>query len=342
MTTGPAEAAAPWLNVGQFTVEPQISERRKSNERAPAAVPRSRRSAYVVAVLALVASVAAVASLLTQAIPVRRSPTAADAMIEQRNLNDLLSATRIELEADIALMNLRCAEGLPGSEHLNVSALTHTLIAWAEKVKAETERHLYRVKDPRYADHYKHSDSYFRAEMLLQVLQEDCKAHYNLIRATDPDFRNSKDLFIHGIVGDDNGGTCTSMPVLYAAVGRRLGYPLKLVLTKQHMFCRWESADGKERFNIEGTNGFASFPDEHYMTWPAPWSDVEIKGGYYLKSMTPAQELATFLATRGHCLEDRSAGRIRRSASSASGVPATSGGSGAVLRHAVPEDLGRA
>jgi hypothetical protein len=40
--------------------------------------------------------------------------------------------------------------------------------------------------------------------------------------------------------------------VLYVAIGRRLGYPLKLVECKGHLFVRWE--DAKERFNIEGTS----------------------------------------------------------------------------------------
>lgn len=40
--------------------------------------------------------------------------------------------------------------------------------------------------------------------------------------------------------------------MLYVAIGRRLGYPLKLVECKGHLFVRWE--DAKERFNIEGTS----------------------------------------------------------------------------------------
>ncbi len=42
------------------------------------------------------------------------------------------------------------------------------------------------------------------------------------------------------------------MPVLYVAIGRRLGYPLELVTTKGHVFACWE--DSNDRFNIEGTN----------------------------------------------------------------------------------------
>jgi hypothetical protein len=92
------------------------------------------------------------------------------------------------------------------------------------------------------------------------------------------------------------------MPVLYVAIGRRLGYPMRLVLAKQHVFCRWD--DGQERFNIEGAgNGGVSYlPDEHYRSWPKPISDAEMKTGEFLKSLTPREELATFLLSRGACL----------------------------------------
>jgi hypothetical protein len=214
-----------------------------------------------------------------------------------------LSPKQIDSSIDIAEMNLLCADGLPGAYHLDIDYCLSKLDEWAERVRLETERHLYRVTDPRFAEHYHHSESYYRAEMLLQVLQEDCGVKYNLERIRNVDFTNSKDLFIHGMIDDSNGGTCASMPVLYTAVGRRLGYPLYLVPTKGHLFVRWD--DGKNHFNIEGSgNGFSSFPDEYYHTWPLPLTENEIRNGQFLMSLTPAQELAAFLATRGHCLYD--------------------------------------
>ena len=83
----------------------------------------------------------------------------------------------------------------------------------------------------------------------------------------DPDFSDSRDLFIHGLVYGP-GGTCIRCPSLYAAVGRRLGYPLKLVESKGHLFVRWDDPNG-ERLNIEATGQGLSCPaDEHYRTWP--------------------------------------------------------------------------
>jgi len=109
------------------------------------------------------------------------------------------------------------------------------------------------------------------------------------------------------MIDDPNGGTCCSMPVLYAAVARRLRYPVKLVHANAHLFCRW---DGKEtRFNIEGTGkGLSFFPDEYYHKWPLPITDDQVQRGEYLASLTPAQELAGFFACRAWCLEDH--GRV--------------------------------
>ena len=154
---------------------------------------------------------------------------------------------------------------------------------------------------------------------MLQVLQEDFGVRYNPKRTTDsdfqnatcmnPDFRDSRDLFIHGII-DGDGGTCCSMPVLYAAVARRLGYPLRLVEAPGHLFCRWDDPTGSidrvpEVINIEGSgDGISTYPDEYYLTWPKPWSDADRKADCYLKTLSPEQEFASFLATRAECLTD--------------------------------------
>lgn len=227
-----------------------------------------------------------------------------------RSLSELLSATGERLaECDIARINLLCAQGLPGADKLDIEERLATLDRWAEKVRSETERHLYRVYDPRWAGHYRHSESYLRAEFLAQVLQEDCGVRYNYTRYLEPDFRNSKDLFIHGMIDCDNGGTCVSIPVLYVAVGRRLGYPLKLVLTKRHVFCRWDDGKG-ERINVDpsGNGGIGFEADDYYRTWPATISEEAVASGEYLKSLTPSEELAVFLEARGHCLHDN--GRV--------------------------------
>lgn len=217
---------------------------------------------------------------------------------------ELLAMSPDELaKLDLAVLDLLCAAGLPGAEKLDIPVASKKLDEWAARIKAETERHLYRLKDPQYAEHYANSEARLRAEFIVQVLQEDCGVHYNVERINQPDFSDSKDGFLHGMIDSDNGGTCASMPVMYAAIGRRLGYPIKLAVAKEHIFCRWEGAT--ERLNFDGAaNGGLDFPtDDYYRQWPFPISDEEMAAEQYLRSMTPQQELATFLLQRGTCLQ---------------------------------------
>ncbi len=85
---------------------------------------------------------------------------------------------------------------------------------------------------------------------------------------------------------------------------------MKLVTARDHLFARWESADGKERFNIEATGqGLTTPEDNYYKKWPFPITEQDIKENSYLKSLTAAEDLSLFLETRGHCL--RVAARLR-------------------------------
>jgi hypothetical protein len=204
-------------------------------------------------------------------------------------------------------MNLLCAQLLPGAEDLNVPQCLERLDGIARHVKAETDRHLYRFRE-RPAE-YENSEGNFRMLMMVTVLQQDLGIRYNPERArlpsqpmesSDKFFANAKDVFIHGLLRENGTGTCSSMPVLLVSVGRRLGYPLMLVRAKGHLFARWD--EGDKSFNIEGTSvGFVSHSDEEYRNWPAAFTEEEEQAESYLKSLTPVQELATFLTIRGHC-----------------------------------------
>jgi hypothetical protein len=225
-----------------------------------------------------------------------------------RNLAELLALKPADLESvDLALMNLLCAQGLPGSGDLNVPHDLATLDRWAERVESETKKYFHKFREN--PAEYNSSEGYFRVLVLITVLQQDFKVRYNPAHITDPTspepdslfFTDSKDLFLNGLACPRAMGTCISMPVLYVAVGRRLGYPMKLVTTREHLFARWEG--GKERFNIEATGqGLSTFDDDYYKTWPFPLTEVEVRSGQYLKSLAPAEELSLFLETRGHCL----------------------------------------
>ncbi len=201
---------------------------------------------------------------------------------------------------DIAETNLACAEGLPDSIRIETASCCRTLDAWAEKVRWQTQKQFRRYeRDP---GEYNNSQGYFRALVLITVLQRDCGVSYNLAKIPAEATFGIEDTFIHGVT-NGTGGTCATMPVVYCAIGRRLGYPLKLVDAHGpgfgHLFVRWDDPDG-ERFNIEATaQGLSCHPDEYYRSgFYAKTRELE-KRGQLLHSHSPREELAMFLVQRG-------------------------------------------
>ena len=278
----------------------------------PARHRTEKRNSHRVALAAGAVFFAAV--LIAAALARRPATTAAPPPPnppQPRTLAELLAVPAAKLgQVDLALMNVLCAEGLPGAANLDPQSVLGTLDSWARRVDSETARHLYRFQGN--PAEFNNSEGYFRALMLIVVTQEDFGVRYNPARivatdAPEPDevfFADSRDLFLHGIASPRAMGTCISMPVFYAAIGRRLGYPIRLALAKNHLFARWEGTDRRDRFNIEATSrGLNTFADDYYKTWPHPMTDEEVSSGHFLKSLSPAEELAIFLQTRGHCLK---------------------------------------
>ena len=287
---------------------------------------RRRVCRRVIATLVSIATVALLGLAIDRRMNVVPSAVWSDRVERTRSAlssttyRELLSLESSRLDGlDIALMNLLCAEGLPNTEGLNVQGSLDLLGQWAGKVKSETQRHFYRFqKNP---TEYEYSEGYFRMLIMAVVLHEDFQVRYNperianLGRAAMGDgfFADSRDVFLHGLLGPRRMGTCSSMPVVYVALGRRLGYPLKLVTTKGHLFVRWESP--VERFNVDATGqGMNRYDDDHYRNWPFPLTEAEIIEHGYLKSLSSAEELAVFLSIRGQCLIE--SGRYAEAAAS--------------------------
>lgn len=260
--------------------------------------PRFPNWALPFLVGAVLASVAFLA-ISKSAKPPTPKPPASIISNDLPSFGELAMMPPAELaKQDIALLNLRCADGLTD---VDIDKCLATLDRWAEAVKRDTDRHLYKFQQN--PAEYENSEGYFRMMMLITVLQQDFNVHYNPDRIRSVDFKNPDDLFIHGMLASNNGGTCVSMPVLYTAVARRLDYPVYLVTAKAHVFCRWDGSG--DRFNIEATNqGMNSFDDDYYMEWPKPIAEREVKAGHYLKSLNASETFAVFLAARGHCLHD--------------------------------------
>lgn len=206
---------------------------------------------------------------------------------------------------DIAELNLLCAKGLPGSEVLDIRGCLDRLSEWTDRIRSATQsafRH--KASDANYREM---SEPRFRMVCLALMLQNHLGLKYSGVAydaAMPYDGSDSREQFIHGILSSNYRACCCTAPVLYVAIARRLGYPLKLVKTIKHLYCRWDDPQG-ERFNVEATNlGMYTHPDEYYCTWPETVPTVLVRHGVLLRSLTPREELALFIANRGLCLID--------------------------------------
>ncbi len=223
------------------------------------------------------------------------------------SVEDLIEHPDQIARLDILNLNILCADGLQGAGQLKEPDCRSRLAAMVTKVRTETDRHFYKFKNG--PAEFEHSEGFFRMLMMAVVLVEDFGVRYNPERRIDPDrarmgdgfFSDAAEVFVPGLLRHQPSGTCSSLPVLYVAIGRELGYPLKLVTTKGHLFVRWEGLG--ERFNVEATgNGLNRLDDEYYKQWPFPLTEEEITKEDYLTSLTPEGEAAVFLSIRAMCL----------------------------------------
>ena len=220
-------------------------------------------------------------------------------------------------ELDIARRNLLCAADLPGSAGDALSSQLTTLDDWARRIALETTRHWHRYRQN--PTEFNHSQGFFRMLMMAVVLSEDFNIKYDPGLRTSPGNASSHDgffasadsVFLSGLLGPARKGTCSSLPVLYVALGRRLGYPLHLVTTKGHLFVRWDGQG--ERFNVEATgHGLNTFDDDYYRKWPFPITAEDESAEGYLRNLDAAGELAVFLSIRAMCLREN--GRVNEAA----------------------------
>ena len=229
--------------------------------------------------------------------------------LEIPTLAELLQMAPTELSRlDIGLSNLVCATGLPGAEDMDIPEYMRRLDALTQHVRKKTERQLpmFRENPGQFRFPRPVTENFFRVIVLVHALKTDGGLHYNPERAdqkrSDKPF-SAKDMLINGLLSDERIGTCNTIPVVIAAVGRRLGYPLHICLNPTHVWTRWEGKG--ERFNIEasGPNEFSDFDDDHFREEHGGIADWFFDDDYYGKNLAPADELAFCLFSRCLVLE---------------------------------------
>ena len=229
--------------------------------------------------------------------------------VRPQSLVELLSLSQADVaRCDIPRMNLLCAEGLPGAEASDVEQCLTTLAQWTDSVRRYTTGALPRFRRDPLSDGGDGHEGVFRFVAMVTVLKHPrgLGIAYQPTAKGNFIFLDSRDDLIHGLL-TRRLGTCASLPALFVAIGRRLGYPMHLALTKQHFICQWVDADGNRR-NLEGSGagGGDAHPDEFYINGGLhkPLTKDDLATGRYLRPLTTAEQLAAFLEVRGHCLTD--------------------------------------
>lgn len=220
---------------------------------------------------------------------------------DQRTADELAAMSDAELDAlDPLVMDLIVARGIPGLENLDIAWYSGIVDEWAKRIDAAN-----RAAEPDSKDDptYRVSREFWMAGGMAVMLAGPAFG----IRYTIEHIDNGKpeQHFVHGVI-QTKMGTCASMPALYMAIGHRLGWPIKAVVSGDHMWARWDDGvPGGQRFNPEATNArsdggmgsFASLTDEQYADWlKTPPSAIQ--SGSDFTSLTPRQTLGVYLQSR--------------------------------------------
>jgi hypothetical protein len=204
---------------------------------------------------------------------------------------------------DPLVMNLAVARGVPEYGRIDVRKYVSAVDAWAAMI-AEANR----LAEPHAAGDsaYEHDRRVWLAGGMDTMLAGPrCRVTYTKAKL-DP--ARPGQQFVCGLI-DTRQGTCATMPVLYMSIGHRLGWPIRAVVARDHMWARWDDgqAEGKDgaRFNLEATatsvdgpeSAFYTPPDEAYIK-DMRVSRLALGCGSDMTSLTPRQVLGVFLQGR--------------------------------------------
>lgn len=176
---------------------------------------------------------------------------------------------------------------------VGVSALTFAKEIYPdidiEKYSSKMDTLANRIKT--YSKGTKNPDLRIRWMNTVMLLHEKFKGTRNLSTA-----RQSEKYYLNRVL-DNKQGNCSSVPLLYIAIGQRLGWPLHLVHVPDHSFVRYVDSNLKEQ-NIEPTSNGGYVSNEKYIH-DFKVSKQGIKSGAYLQNLTVRELLGEFAAING-------------------------------------------
>jgi hypothetical protein len=219
---------------------------------------------------------------------------------------ELMALTDSEIERiDPIVMNLTVAKGLPECVDLDIPKYVATVDEWAIAVAEKNARD--EAAGPGTGLLRKDRDQWLVGGMALTLATK-----YGVGATTarlDPG--NPEQHFVHGVI-DRRRGNCASIPVVYSAIGQRLGWPLHEVVVADHCWSRWDDGippdRGGKRFNIESTNvnapghegQFNMISDEDYIR-EHKVPPIAVSSGSEMSSLTRRECLGAYLQTRASC-----------------------------------------
>lgn len=225
----------------------------------------------------------------------------------ERELAEVLSRNEI----DLGLVNWLIAADLPEFAGLEREGYFKQLDAVTEQVRQTIKRMeqvaIARGESP--ASPRTRCAIFCNAIIKLQFAYAD---EFRLERITPEQMKalyaNPDNIFLAGLLRTKRG-SCVSMPLVYLAIGQRLGLPLHLVCIGRHYFIRWEEPGF--RMNIETTivDRVSVSPDDQVY--------LEIEGlpqdklqGSELRNLTAKEVVGNLLFARsGYWAVHGSAGR---------------------------------
>ena len=207
-------------------------------------------------------------------------------------------------QADVVLLNLCVAKGIPSLADLNIARYVRIVDDWTQqfaRVLPGMEENF--SKTP---ERWENDIRFFRIGMLQGFLGHEIGIRYidELRGVRDVRYTDPGDLLLHGII-DTKQGTCANMPALHVAMARRMGWPVSLACVKSHFISRFD--DGAVVHNIEATSNhpgsFASGSDEDYIEqFGLPRKAIEC--GSDLRKLTAREMIGVFLSLRGRHFTD--------------------------------------
>jgi regulator of sirC expression with transglutaminase-like and TPR domain len=109
----------------------------------------------------------------------------------------------------------------------------------------------------------------------------------------DPLGKKPENRYLHNYL-TSRRGNCITMPILFAALGQRIGLDLTLAEAPQHLLVKYTDDSGTV-WNLEPTSGGGFARDSHYRE-ELPMTDKAVEAGTYLRALS-AEETAAITAS---------------------------------------------